>query len=288
MSEALATVLAARFKAACIAELEAVKPGNVHALADGHGMTVQDFLRSAEAAAGVIAQPELSIGQRILQAIQATQAAVGCNTNLGIVLLCAPLIQTALQAGGKITREYLQRTLAQLSVKDAEDAFAAIRLANPAGLGHSARHDVAMPADVTLLDAMREAAERDLIARQYANGYEQVYAGRDYYRDLCARWERPAWATSALYLYFLTHFPDSHIARKYGTDLALNVQQEAAVHWQALASCDNPKTYLRPLLDFDRSLKERGINPGTSADMTVATLLTEGLSTAIRFGADGS
>ncbi len=288
MSEALATLLAARFKAACIAELEAVKPGNVHALADGHGMTVQDFLRSAEAAAGVIAQPELSIGQRILQAIQATQAAVGCNTNLGIVLLCAPLIQTALQAGGKITREYLQRTLAQLSVKDAEDAFAAIRLANPAGLGYSARHDVAMPADVTLLDAMRDAAERDLIARQYANGYEQVYAGRDYYRDLCARWERPAWATSALYLYFLTHFPDSHIARKYGTDLALNVQQEAAVHWQALASCDNPKTYLRPLLDFDRSLKERGINPGTSADMTVATLLTEGLSTAIRFGADGS
>jgi triphosphoribosyl-dephospho-CoA synthase len=27
-----------------------------------------------------------------------------------------------------------------------------------------------------------------------------------------------------------------------------------------------------PLLAFDRALKERGINPGTSADLTVATL----------------
>lgn len=269
--------LAAKFKAACIAELEAVKPGNVHALADGHGMTVQDFLHSAEAAAGVIAQPELSVGQRILQAIQATQTAVGCNTNLGIVLLCAPLIQAALQADGNITREDVQRTLGQLSVQDAEDTFAAIRLANPAGLGHSEHHDVTAPASVTLLAAMQEAVDRDLIARQYANGFQQVFEATAYYRQLLMRWERQAWATSGLYLYFLTHFPDSHIARKYGIEQAEAVQHEAAAHWQVLESRDNPKTYLRPLLDFDRALKQQGINPGTSADMTVAVLLADSL-----------
>lgn len=270
--------LAARFKASCIAELEALKPGNVHALADGHGMTVQDFLRSAEAAANVIAAPGLGVGQRILQAVQATNTTVGCNTNLGIVLLCAPLVQAAFETGGRVAQSDMRHVLQRLSVQDAMDAFAAIRLANPGGLGQSARHDVAADVAVTLLDAMREAAERDLIACQYVNGYAEVYAGLTCYRDLRARWERPAWAISALYLHYLTHFPDSHIARKYGVEQALQVQREAAPHWQALVSCDNPKTYLRPLLDFDRSLKERGINPGTSADMTVATLLAEELA----------
>lgn len=270
--------LAAKFKAACIAELEAVKPGNVHALADGHGMTVQDFLQSAEAAAAVIAQPGLSVGQRILQAIQATQAVVGCNTNLGIVLLCAPLIQAAFQKGGNITSEDVQRVLDQLSVQDAEDAFSAIRLANPAGLGHSAQHDVTAPASVSLLAAMQEAADRDLVARQYINSFQQVFEGLEYYRQLLMRWERQAWATSGLYLYFMAHFPDSHIARKYGADLAEDIRTRAVVHWRELVSRDNPKTYLRPLLNFDQELKAQSINPGTSADMTVAALLLEALT----------
>ena len=269
--------LAAKFKAACIAELEAVKPGNVHMLSDGHGMTVQDFLRSAEVASGVIAQADLSAGQRILQAVQATNEAVGCNTNLGIILLCAPLIQAALNAGGAITQKDVQAVLEQLTIKDANDAFAAIRIANPAGLGHSEHHDVESSASVTLLEAMQEAADRDLVARQYAYGFQQVFEGLSYYRQLLMRWERPAWATSALYLYFLTHFPDSHIARKYGVGQAESVCHEAAAYWQELDARDNPKTYLRPLLDFDQALKAQGINPGTSADMTVAVLLLYGL-----------
>lgn len=273
----LETQLAAKFKAACIAELEAVKPGNVHMLADGHGMTVQDFLRSAEVAAGVISQADLSVGQRVMQSVQATNAAVGCNTNLGIILLCAPLIQAAWNTGGSITQKAVQAVLEQLTIKDANDAFAAIRIANPAGLGHSEHHDVESPASVTLLEAMREAADRDLIARQYVNGFQQVFEGLAYYRQLLARWERPAWATSALYLYFLTHFPDSHIARKYGADLAEVVRVQSAAHWRELEGRDNPKTYLRPLLDFDQTLKAQGINPGTSADMTVAVLLLDGL-----------
>ena len=36
---------------------------------------------------------DLTVGERILSAVQATQEAVGLNTNLGIILLCAPMIQ---------------------------------------------------------------------------------------------------------------------------------------------------------------------------------------------------
>ena len=71
------------YRNACMAELQALKPGNVHVFADGHGMTIHDFIKSADASAAVIAQPDLSVGERIYLVVEATQKAVGLNTNLG-------------------------------------------------------------------------------------------------------------------------------------------------------------------------------------------------------------
>ena len=85
----------AAFLTACRAELDALKPGNVHRHASGHGMEVAHFERAAEAAAGPIADASLSVGQRILRATEASVAATGLNTNLGIVLLAAPLAKAA-------------------------------------------------------------------------------------------------------------------------------------------------------------------------------------------------
>ncbi|HET7593988.1 MAG TPA: triphosphoribosyl-dephospho-CoA synthase, partial [Stellaceae bacterium] len=76
---------------ACRLELRALKPGNVHVLSEGHGMTVAQFEASALASAPPLAAPGKPVGERIRDAIAATHAAVGCNTNLGIVLLAAPL-----------------------------------------------------------------------------------------------------------------------------------------------------------------------------------------------------
>jgi triphosphoribosyl-dephospho-CoA synthase len=97
--------LAQAYRNACMAELEALKPGNVHVFADGHGMTIQDFIKSADASAAVIAQANLSVGERIFQSVKATQIAVGMNTNLGIILLCAPLIHAALQVSQAVDGE---------------------------------------------------------------------------------------------------------------------------------------------------------------------------------------
>src|SRR5690348_11668277 len=93
----LSTGIAAAFAAACRDELDALKPGNVHAFADGHSMTAADFVRSAEAASRPLTQPGAKVGYRILRAVEATRAAVGMNTNLGIILLCAPLAAAAEQ-----------------------------------------------------------------------------------------------------------------------------------------------------------------------------------------------
>src|SRR5690242_14660894 len=87
--------LSAAYIAACELELRALKPGNVHDFAAGHGMTVDDFAASAEVSAGPLCRPGASVGERILGAIRATRERVGCNTNLGIVLLAAPLVAAA-------------------------------------------------------------------------------------------------------------------------------------------------------------------------------------------------
>lgn len=266
------------FKAACLAELEALKPGNVHIFADGHGMVVQDFLHSAEAAAPLIARPELSVGERILRSVEATQQVAGHNTNLGIVLLCAPLVHGMLLGSSGNLRRDVQAVLNQLSVADAELAYKAILLASPGGLGESEQHDVRQQPQVTLLEAMREAGDRDDIARQYSNSYADIFDfGIARYREALAKWERPAWATTAVYLAYLSKFPDTHIMRKYGATLAATVQEKARELLQSMLAQDNPKTCLPVLLKFDAELKSEGLNPGTSADLTVATLLVNSL-----------
>ncbi len=161
---------------ACRVDVEALKPGNVSIHSEGHRMRAEDFLRSADLIAPVMAQPGLSVGARIERAVDLTMTQVGCNTNLGIILLLAPLAQAALpplSTGG--LRERLRRVLRTLTVADAAAAYRAIRQAGPAGLGRFQTQDVGEEPSVTLLEAMRLAADRDRIARQYAQDYEDIF-----------------------------------------------------------------------------------------------------------------
>lgn len=268
----LEQLLGDKYRDACMAELTAIKPGNVHMFADGHGMVVQDFIQSANVSAPAIAQVGLTVGERILNATQATWNAVGCNTNLGIVLLAAPMIQAAYSEKG-FCRESLQSALKALTVKDAIEAYKAIAIANPAGLGAAAEHDVQDAPQVSLLQGMRAAADRDLIAQQYSDGYQAVFNALARYKTHLELWGREAWAVTAVHLHFLAEFEDSHIARKHGIEMAQAIQLEAKNHFQHFTAQENPKLYQASLLGWDADLKKRGINPGTSADLTVACLL---------------
>lgn len=265
------------FKAACIGELEALKPGNVHIFADGHGMTVQNFVESAEVVSEVIAKPDLSLGERILLSVDATQKAVHCNTNLGVILLCAPMLQAALGEVNTYFFARLQQVLANTTHQDAAYVFKAIALANPAGLGASERFDVHQPVNCNLLEAMQVAAPRDMIAQQYVNNFANIIDGLVCYQQALALWQRPAWAVTAVHLHFMSQFPDTHIVRKFGDTIAKLVKNEAASHKSEFFKSYNPKNYQSQLLAFDSALKKRGLNPGTSADLTVATLLLHAL-----------
>ncbi len=275
--------VAEAFRAACRDELESPKPGNVHLFAPGHRMEAQDFLDSAEAAAPAIAADDLGVGARILGGVEATKARVGQNTNLGILLLCAPLAEAVLRFPGAPLCEALERTLAGLTQEDARLAFRAIALAGPAGLGSAAEHDVNAPARVTLLEAMRVAAPRDRIAFQYANGFGDIFGlGLSELAVAREAGTEPWLATLRIYLRFFSALADSHILRKHGAEAAEGARREAAEFVRKQGDWGEPTRVRADALAFDAALKARGLNPGTSADLTVATLF------AARLGAQGA
>ena len=273
--------VAAAYIEACLAELDAPKPGNVHRFAPGHRMEVADFVRSAEASAAPIASRGARVGTRVRAAVEAALKAVGQNTNLGIILLCAPLAAAA-EAEDAPLRPALATVLDHLDRADAQDVFAAIAAANPGGLGRASRHDVNAPAVATLREAMAEAADRDRIARQYVTGYEDIFSlGLPALATARGRRSDARWSTLAVYLTFLAAMPDTHIVRKFDMGVAEAVRRRAVDWCDALTAARDPEALSDGLLNWDGELKSRGINPGTSADLTVATLFASSLA-AIR------
>ena len=271
------TWIADAYFAACLIELDALKPGNVHRHAPGHGMAAVDFEISARVSAPAVARTGARVGARVLDAVTATRAAVGQNTNLGIVLLCAPLAAAAER--GEPLNAGVRHVLGALDRDDARAVFEAIATANPGGLGAVERHDVRAAPVASLREAMSAAAGRDLVARQFSNDFTEVLDfGQRAHAAACAAGASPADAATAVYLEFLVAFPDSHIARKFGPKTAEAVRLEAAARLRALAGLRDPSTRLAELLSWDADLKARGLNPGTCADLTVATVFAARLA----------
>jgi triphosphoribosyl-dephospho-CoA synthase len=278
------------FLDACRLDVETAKPGNVSIASAGHGMNAAQFIASAQAAVDALIAPGVPVGERILAAVSRTRQVAGCNTNLGIVLLVAPLaaaldrialaphVDPAAAVSPLAWRAATQQLLASLTVDDARAAYRAIALANPGGLGDAPEQSVHDEPTIDLTRAMALAAERDSIARQYANGFADVFS-----TGLAAVGEAPAQAASLAtlnaFLAFLAGWPDSHIVRKHGLALAQSVTLAALEHHtrlrHALTQRCAPQT--ASLDAWDTQLKARAVNPGTSADLTVATLFVAAL-----------
>jgi triphosphoribosyl-dephospho-CoA synthase len=262
------------FVEACHAELRALKPGNVHDHAPGHRMTVADFEASAAAAAPWIARTGLPVGERVRGAMAATFDAVGQNTNLGILLLAAPLAVAVEGLGEPASPEALRAEVGAVidrtTVADAAAVYEAIRIANPGGLGTAGAEDVSAAPTVTLKAAMALAADRDRIARQYVTTFADVFGiGLSAHRRATLTQRGAPMVTTAVFFAFAAAFPDTHVVRKFGRPVADALQAQFAERSAFADDLD-----LERLRIFDRELKDRGVNPGTSADLTVATEFT--------------
>ncbi len=260
---------------ACECDVQAFKPGNVSVYSEGHEMTVKDFILSAEVSADSITNPAYTLGEKIYYAVKATRVAVGCNTNLGIILLCAPLIQAVYQQqSAQLLRNALEQVLKNTSVEDAEWVFKAIKLAAPGGLGESKEQDVSEPPVVTLTEAMALASDRDRIALQYGTNYKDIFNFAILrYNDGNIRYENQAWAVVSVFTGLLRRYPDSHIERKYGKKHSGWVLKQIIPVDDALLNTISPEQLIPMLHEVDRKFKAKSINPGTTADLTVATVM---------------
>jgi triphosphoribosyl-dephospho-CoA synthase len=259
------------FLRACELDVAVRKPGNVSDASAGHGMTAAMFRSSALAAAPALCRPGARLGERVEGAVRASWAAVDCNTNLGILLLCAPLVMAAERLpappGTSALRAAVREVLEELDAADAAAVYRAIAAANPGGLGSAPAQDVHQPPTIGLVAAMALAAERDLIARQYRDNFADLWETGLPAVPAGLAPEHPA-AVQAVFLAWLSAFPDSHIVRKRGAAVAQTVMQ-AAQGWRLRHDTGVHAAWAA----WDQSLKAARINPGTSADFTVATLM---------------
>lgn len=269
------SVLCDFYLQACELELQAFKPGNVSIYADGHAMCVQDFRISAQVSAASLCNPDYSLGEKIYYAVQATREAVGCNTNLGIILLCAPLLHAAADCNRHLTlKQSLAKVLDNTSVADADWVFKAIALAAPGGLGDSDEQDVHSAPTLVLREIMQIASHKDRIALQYVTNFKDVFDfGVLRYNEGFNRWGKKDWAAVWVYTGLLSQYPDSHIERKYGDRYSELVTTRMQWLDAALDNSSKPERLETLFQDVDEEFKLKGINPGTTADITVATIL---------------
>jgi triphosphoribosyl-dephospho-CoA synthase len=263
---------------ACVMEATAPKPGNVHRGADFEDASYPDFIVAASVIGPIMERAiALPLGQTVLAAVEATQTAVTTNVNLGTILLIAPLAQVPRPVPLDVG---IVEILKQLTPDDARDVYRAIRAANPGGLGRVESADVADAPPPDLIAAMRLAAERDMVARQYAENFQHVL-------QVVVPWLTRAIeaglslsdAIVQVHLELMAEFPDSLIARRRG----LEVAEQAAAMARGVLSAGPPRgdAYERALADLDFWLRADGHrrNPGTTADLVAA-----GLFVALRDG----
>lgn len=256
---------------ACQREVRSPKPGNVCPGNEFADATVADFLASADAIAAVMAMAsERPLGTTILECVEATRLVVGHNTNLGIILLIAPL--AAVPVGQTLT-DGIGAVLNATTVDDSIAAYEAIRRAQPAGLGEVKDQDLLQAPTENLVECMRLAADRDLIAAQYANGFQQVLgSGLEWLAEAQRAIESSSQQITWLAVRFLAEFGDSLIARKCGLPMSDLVQQKA----RELLRSGWPQRSgsSADLADLDAFLRADGNrrNPGTTADFIAAVI----------------
>lgn len=257
---------------ACVWEVTARKPGNVHRYRDFSDTKYLDFVISAAAIGPILGGADTRpLGETVLACVRRTQEVAQGNPNLGIVLVLAPLAKAS---WGGLERGSVERVLQGLTREDAEGVYEAIRLANPGGLGEVPEGDIRDRPRIGLREAMILAESRDLVARQYANGFREVF--EEGVPGILTGVGRTGCLEGGIiyaYIDLMSRYPDSLIARKRGKAEAM----EAARRAQRVLELGWPATVegKREMGEFDQWLRAEGNerNPGTTADLIAGSLL---------------
>ena len=264
------------FEYACKLDVFSIKPGNVFLDHPAYGMTHKDFLQSSMACSDIICEQNIDIGEKILESVKASIDVVGCNTNLGIILLCSPIVEAIyLDNEHKLQQNNLKKVIDRIDLKQTKTIYKAINLANAGGMGLKDKFDLnaKKSSDFTLSEAMNFASSYDYIANEYTNYFNNIINTislnwRNYFKLM----GNAECATTATFLKLISSNPDSLIARKYGLDTAIEVSGKFKALSDDYCELKNPNIINNKLLLLDSELKIQGLNPGTTADVVVASI----------------
>lgn len=260
------------------------KPGNVHRTRDYDDMVFEDFLISGivigdsirEACTDVdIENPKL--GKYILQAVGETDRWIKNNTNLGIVMMITPIaVAAAISDSFDDIRQNIKLLMGNTSVDDACDLYDAINIADAGGMGDQDEYDVASDNaknelrqnNQTMYDVLKISAPWDMLAREMTSDMPAVFEiGYPTYHELK---EGKSQNHSCLltFLTILSHVPDTLISRKYGDEEALKI---SLMTRDLLKMKDSPD-FIDRVSEFDDYMFKNKYNPGTTADLTAASI----------------
>ena len=260
------------------------KPGNVHRTRDFEDMEFEDFLISGivigdairEACTDVdIENPRL--GKYILQAVSETDRWIKNNTNLGIVMMTMPIaMAAAISDDFDEIRPNVVKLMANTSVDDACDLYDAINIADAGGMGDQDEYDVASDNakqelrenNQTMYDVLKISAPWDMLAREMTSDMPAVFEiGYPVYHELKDEKSMND-ACLLTFLTILSQVPDTLISRKYGSDEALKISMMT----RDLLNLKDESDFTQKVKEFDDYLYENHYNPGTTADLTAASI----------------
>jgi triphosphoribosyl-dephospho-CoA synthase len=235
------------------------KPGNVDRCHDYEDTWLEHFLASAILVRPAFERAERGeghLGALIKEAVLLTSCHGGGNTHFGAFLLLFPLIAGDGIAGA---RDAVKAT----TVQDALDFYSAFGLTR-VRMHETDELDVKDPAaldaireqGMTLYDVMAYSAPRDMVAREWIDGFPLTRRAADYLKE--AGNGRKAIVDAFMRL--LAEEIDTFIVKKHGLEVAEETRQGA----KAVLRGDEP------IERFDRQCLMEGINPGSIADLIIA------------------
>ena len=237
------------------------KPGNVDRCHDYPDTRLEHFLASTLFARQALEEAETGtgrIGEIIKHAVRDTNCHSGGNTHFGAFILLIPLVY-----GGDIPGAI--RAIEKTDVSDAVafyKAFAltSVRMNVTDDLDVHDPHTLTMirDRDMTLLDVMRHSAANDMVAREWVTGFRLTRRGADLLRQSGPGRQ----AIVNTFLTLLVSEPDTFIIKKHG----------ATVAQETMLAAREVLDGKRSLEDFDAECIERGINPGSTADIIIASI----------------
>ncbi len=249
------------------------KPGNVDRTHSFEDLQYEHFLASAVGLSPVLrraASQQNHIGSLILNAVKAsTQWQNAGNCHFGAILLLVPL---CVAAGQSDSLDQLKRRVTDVvvntSCSDAVQFYESFRHFH-VRVDESAALDVHDPAslqtivdkNLTLYAIMQMSSRGDTIAAEWTEGFPRTFYGARLVMQYTESGLSLNDAIVRLFLTLLSRFPDTHIRKKWGEEIARDVSREAGL---TLGHGN--------LEDFDESLIKRRINPGTTADLVIGSL----------------